>query len=396
MRIDKIPAKLKVFEEDFVVEEIGEKWRCAVSSEFLAGKPDLSKLEENDNREFLLCEMEKKGIDHFRAVRELASEIGKGHDAIGYAGSKDKKAWTSQRISIFNPDLELLKNFYHPNIYLKNFKWGKRKIKLGYLDGNHFRVVLRDLDKKIAVKIANEIRKQNGFPNYFGSQRFGSVRGNNVNIGLKILKRDFEGAVMEILTGVGGKEQEEVISARLRLRKEGDFSAALEYFPRYLRFERGLIEYLVRNPGDFVGSLIRGQRKSILMYVNSVQSKIFNEILEEALEERVDFSVKGQRCIPLFGYKMKFSQGKLGEIEQDVLKRFGLGFEDFNIEEIKYLRLKGGYRPALVEVSDLDVVLEGDEVYSGSSKMNVEFSLPSGVYATTFLGNYFDLEEVKD
>ena len=172
--MEKIQAKLKHKTEDFIVEEIQDKWVCKISQEFV--QPEI-RIDESA-RDFLWCELEKKDIDHFTTIKEIAHQLDKNVQAIGYAGTKDKQAHTSQRISIERPDIERVKVFHHPNIILKNFKWNKRKIKMGYLDANHFKVTLRDIDKKDAIKISSQIKKRTFFPNYFGPQRFGINQGN--------------------------------------------------------------------------------------------------------------------------------------------------------------------------------------------------------------------------
>lgn len=349
-----IPAKLKHLSEDFIVEEIGENWDAKISADF--NQPEIN-IEEEHPKEFLWCELEKKDIDHFTAIKEISNQLNKRPDEIGYAGTKDKKAWTSQRISVFQPNVEQLKKFYHPNIILKNFKWNKRKIKIGYLDGNHFKIILRDIDKKDAIKVSSVIRKLGWFPNYFGPQRFG-IKGNNVEIGKLILKRKFKEAVGEI-----SKENSR--------QKEN-----IEY-------------YLTKNPDDYLGVLKRLERKNMLMYINAVQSKIFNDILEQALEEKLTFTKQGQTSCLLVGYKSRFFDGKLGEIEQRILSSHNLTLEDFDVREVPYLRMKGSFRKAVTEIKDLEVEISDDEEFQGSKKIILSFTLPSGVYATTFLENFF-------
>ncbi|MCK5321183.1 tRNA pseudouridine(13) synthase TruD [Candidatus Pacearchaeota archaeon] len=386
-----IQAKIKDQVEDFIVEEIGDKWVCKVSDIFAPNlNPDLAGLDMNGSREFLWCEMEKQNIDHFQAIKEVALQIGKGVGAIGYGGTKDKKAWTSQRISIFQPDIEKIKAFHHPKITLKNFKWNKRKIKMGYLEANHFKITLRDIDKKDAIKISSSIRKTDWFPNYFGAQRFGSLRGNNVKIGKLIFKRKFKEAIWAILTDIGD-EQPEVKFAREKLKQEKDFATAVEYFPNYLRLEKQILFYLAKNPDDFLGAIKRAERKNILMFLHAVQSKIFNDILGQALEEGMDFTKEGQKSCLLMGYKTRFFNGRLGEIEQQVLADHDLKLEDFDIQEIPYFRIKGSFRKAVTEVKDLEVEVADDEKFSSSKKIILKFILPSGVYATTFLENFVNL-----
>ncbi len=352
-------AKLKHKVEDFIVEEIGEKWNAKISENFEV-PPTNNQIPttENSNAVFLWCELEKKDIDHFTAIKETLRLLGKRPDEIGYAGTKDKRAWTSQRISIFQPNLEKIKNFSHPNIILKNFKWNKRKIKMGYLEGNHFKIILRDIDKKDAMKVTKHIRNLEWFPNYFGPQRFGT-KGNNVKIGKLLLKRKFEEAVKEI------SEDNQ---------RQGE----------YMKY------HLSKNPEDYIGAIKKVDRKNMLMYINAAQSKIFNEILETALEENLSFTKQGQTSCLLIGYKTRFFNGRLGEIEQQILANHNLTLEDFDIKEIPYLRIKGSFRKAVTEIKDLEIETEDDEEFEGSKKITLEFTLPSGVYATTFLENFFN------
>ncbi|MBU3923534.1 MAG: tRNA pseudouridine(13) synthase TruD [Nanoarchaeota archaeon] len=348
--IEKVPAKIKHKPEDFIVEEIGDKWICTVEPTTNHRPPTT----ENSNAVFLWCELEKKNIDHFRAIEEISTALQTRE--IGYAGSKDKRAWTSQRISIFKPNIELVKNFSHPDIILKNFKWNKRKIKIGYLDGNHFKITLRDIDKKDAMTITKQIRNLEWFPNYFGSQRFGINQGN-VKIGKLLLKRKWAEALKEI----NGQESNDPLS-----------------------------------------SLKKINRKNMLMYINSVQSKIFNDILEQALEENIKFKLttNSQRltankqepssCL-LMGYNTRFFSGRLGEIEQQILTAHNLTLENFNIKELPFLRMKGSFRKAVTEIKDLEIETSDDDEFPGSKKIYLAFTLPSGTYATTFLENFFIL-----
>jgi tRNA(Glu) U13 pseudouridine synthase TruD len=125
------------------------------------------------------------------------------------------------------------------------------------------------------------------------------------------------------------------------------------------------------------------------MYINAVQSHIFNEILRRALEEGLDFTKKGQQSCLLVGYKTRFFDGRLGEIEREVLAENNLELNDFDVEEISYLRIKGSFRKAITEVTDLNIETEDDEEFLNSKKIILSFTLPSGVYATTYLENYF-------
>ncbi|MDD2444585.1 MAG: tRNA pseudouridine(13) synthase TruD [Candidatus Nanoarchaeia archaeon] len=395
MNKEKIPAKFKVNNQDFIVEEITKDEKICSVNLNPSDKIEIPEKPLDSKREFLWCEFQKQNIDQFRALKEFSSQIRKGLQAIGFAGTKDKNAITCQQISIFNPDLELIKNFKHNNIQIKNFHWEKRKIKLGYLKGNHFKITLRAIEKKDSIQIISTINKTKNFPNYFGPQRFGSVRQNNPQIGKLIIKRKFKEAINTILTQQSQNERTEVNEARKRLSLEKDYKNALTYFPEYLKFERQILNYLVQNSEDYIGVINKIERKQFLMYIHSLQSLLFNQILESALLEKIDFNIKGQQKIPLFGYKSNIDSGKLGEIEEEILNQNNIQLQDFNIQEIPYLRVRGDLRNALISVEDIIADSEDDELFPESKKVILEFSLPSGVYATTFLNIFFELIEEK-
>ncbi len=385
--MDNVYAKFKIKSEDFIVEEITRENRICDISDIKSNIPN------EPAKDFLWCDLIKKDIDEFRAIKELASSLNKGVDSIGFAGTKDKKAISCQQISIFKPDIDKISNFSHPNLKLKNFKWNKRKIKMGYLSGNHFIITLRDINAKDAIKISNKIKKTKFFPNYFGKQRFGSVRNNNDEIGKLIIKKKFKEAILKILTQTSSNEREEVIKARERLMIEKDYKKALEYFPLFLKFERNILYYLSQNTDDYIGAIKRVDRKQVLMFIHAIQSKIFNEILEIAIEEDFDFNKKGQQKIQLIGYKSRDEDNRIGEITKMVLKNNSIDKEDFNLREIPFLRITGQLRDAVINVKDLILNIENDDMFENSKKIIIDFSLPSGVYATTFLENFFDLDE---
>ena len=74
---------------------------------------------------------------------------------------------------------------------------------------------------------------------------------------------------------------------------------------------------------------------------------------------------------------------------QEVLDKHNLTLEDFNITEIPFLRIKGSFRKAITKIEDLEIETLDDDEFQGAKKIILEFTLPSGVYATTFLENFF-------
>jgi|SRR3989339_351492 len=377
--------------EDFIVEEIAEDGRVSeVSSDmnaFEGAKVDFGSLDVNDRRDFLYCDVEKRGIDHFSMLGILGNELHNYPHEIGYAGTKDKAAWTCQRISIFNADIERIRNFSYPGIILKNFRWGKHKIKTGDLKGNRFRIVLRDVDKD-AIKILSRVRNSEYLPNLFGGQRFGSLRKENVMIGRLILKGRYQEAVFAYLTAFGEGESDEVKSAKKKLKSEKKLMKAKEYFPKELRIEGLILDYLDKNREDWLGALKIIGEKTLLIMCQAVQSRLFNDIIEKAVNEGINLS---NQSISLIGYNSRFAPGRLGRIEHEVLEESGLELEDFDNADLPFLSLSATSRKALFKVQELDVQTAEDELFPLSKKIMLSFVLDSGVYATTFLEQFFEL-----
>ena len=375
--------------EDFIVEEIWGEEACKISSdskEVDNAKVDFEKLDINDRRAFLTCDLEKINIDHFTLMTIIYSELNSFSDDIGWAGIKDKFAWTCQKISIFKPNIDKIKSFSFNGIKLKNFKWSKRRVNVGNHTSNRFTVVLRDADTD-SMKILNKVRHSEYIPNFFGLQRFGSLRKENVRIGLLIFKEKFQEAVFEYLTAFGQDEDDEVINAKKKLKIEKDLISAREYFPKKLGVECRILDYLHSHPDNWIGALRIIGEKTLLLMCQSVQSKFFNDVLEQMIDDGL--VVLGQN-VSLLGCNSNFSPGKIGKIEKEVLESYNLEIKDFTVKKLPFLSLNGSTREAFFKVKVNDVDTQQDEIFNGSKKIILKFMIESGSYATTFLEQFFD------
>src|SRR3989344_3766580 len=108
-------GRIKKLASDFKVKEVGlEKKTCKI----LAFNDDSSKNSFENNwpqkeagKDQLVLTMEKFNLDQNNAIRIISRILGTSHQRIGYAGMKHKRAITSQKISIWNPDYDKIKNF---------------------------------------------------------------------------------------------------------------------------------------------------------------------------------------------------------------------------------------------------------------------------------------------
>lgn len=104
---------------------------------------------------------------------------------VGYAGLKDRNAVTTQWFSLYLPGREIedvgsmLEEPLASCIEILQQSRHQRKLRPGTLEGNRFRIAVRDCSgDKAALEQTLQDIKQYGMPNYFGEQRFGQAFGN--------------------------------------------------------------------------------------------------------------------------------------------------------------------------------------------------------------------------
>jgi len=166
-----VTGKIKVQSSDFVVEEQ------------LPFTPEGS-------GEHVFLHIQKIGENTEYVARALARIAGVRQRDIGVAGLKDRHAVTTQWFSVWLPT----KN--EPNwadveteaIKILQVIRHTRKLKRGVLTGNQFTLVIRDFngDQEQCEQQLQTIKAQ-GFPNYFGEQRFG-YQGQNIKTALALFE----------------------------------------------------------------------------------------------------------------------------------------------------------------------------------------------------------------
>jgi tRNA pseudouridine13 synthase len=263
-----------------------------------------------------------------------------------------------------------------------------------------------------------EIGEVGGLPNFYGHQRFGTTRPITHLVGRALVQGRFEEAAMLFLAKPSPYEHPASRQARQELESTHDFKAALENFPRQLRFERMMLSRLAENPTDYVGAFQRLPVKLQALFVQAHQSYLFNRFLSERLKRGIplneavvgDFVVGVERsglplttvskvvtadildalnaqikagkqrvALPIVGARGKLSGGVMGEIEGGILRAEGIGDESGWLNEISRVGGKGGLRTAATPVRDFKI----QGIAENSAK--VSFMLLRGCYATVLL-----------
>lgn len=150
--------------------------------------------EASGSGEHLLLYVRKKGLSTFELLQILSSAIGCKVRDIGYAGLKDKASISHQFLSIHRSKLEVLESasafLESQQVKFLSITPHNNKLKIGHLKGNHFFVRLKKVSPTSALKLQTTLENltKSGFPNYFGFQRFGKD-GDNYKSGEAIAKR---------------------------------------------------------------------------------------------------------------------------------------------------------------------------------------------------------------
>ena len=382
-KVQKVGGVLKYIPSDFVVEEIDG------SGEVLSVDGKYSYVEGCGD--FLHVVMKKRNVDTISAVFSICSKLGVSGARVNYAGVKDKAAVSVQRISFYKMPAGRISGLRMKDIQLYPVGRGS-KVYLGDLWGNRFTVCVRNVGlscDELRGYVEGVVGEMNGFfPNFFGGQRFGSVRPVTCPVGRAILAGDVSRAVCEYISRVFEGEDEGISSVR-RVAVT-DRVRALRDFPRSYVYERIMLEHLIAHEGDYYGAFMRlplGLRK---MFVNAVQSYVFNEVLRLMVKDGV--CVEGLR-IPIVGYlyAKRIVEEAADKYVGRVLRKEKIRPEMFRLRDFPELSSEGGHRVAFEKFCDFEVVsVEKDEMFLGKSKVVLRFSLPKGCYATVFLGEFFD------
>ena len=380
---------------DFVVEEVlvdGSKARVQGSESGVGGMVLGSSLLKS---RYLLCVLVKRNWDTLIAVGKVAGQLGLRSGQVQIAGIKDAKAVTAQFVTLEDVSLEAVQKLGLKDIELRPIGYLRTALSTYYLLGNDFRVVVRGIRYSRRViedrvrKTLDEVGSVGGVANFFGHQRFGTVRPVTHLVGKELVRGRVKEAAMLFLAEPSPLEHPGSRVAREGLRDSLDFEGALAGFPRQLRYERLMLERLVEVPGDFAGAFMVLPSRLRCLFVEAFQSFLFNRFLSVRLKrgrglgvaEVGDFVVSVERsgvplyglfkvvsvenvgevnraiasgrmrvAIPLVGYGQGLSQGVQGDIEREVLEEEGVVPGDFRVRCFPELGSRGQLRAVVAPV----------------------------------------------
>lgn len=312
--------------------------------------------------EHLWLYLKKTGVNTTHLATLLAKWANIPTKHVGFSGIKDRHATTYQWFSLYvsnnAPDLANFETFFtkelkdNESVTLLKHSYHQKKLNRGTHKANHFDILLKDVkidDIKTFDAVFCECA-QIGFPNFFGSQRFGRDGGNldkAHQLFAKAQKHNFKPKAKDSLI---------ISSARSHIFNE-------------------ILALRVANNTWHTG--IDGD-----VFNLDGTGSLFGAELDETIAQRLK---EGDihPTAPLFGKGGKQASGHALKIEQDILER-----EDIHPLAQGLLMLTTGQRRAL------RVIPKNATYQYENNCLRLQFDLATGSFATSFLD--FLVEELVD
>jgi tRNA pseudouridine13 synthase len=318
-------GRIKQEPEDFLVEEI-PAYTPAGQGEY----------------HYLWVEKRDLGAEFF--LRLAARKLGVPAAELGTAGLKDRRAVTRQWLSVpaaLEPNLAALDG---DGITVLAASRHGNKLRPGHLQGNRFRIRIRDVDPAAAGRLPALLDRlrQVGLANFYGPQRFGRG-GETLALGMQLLRGEPAKRVGRFL-----------LKLALSAAQSALFNACLAR-----RLADGLLRTVLA--GDVLAKWPHGG-----MFTAA------DVAAEQARFDRRETVITG----PMFGKKMYPAAADVAAArEAAVLEAAGLTPQAFAGHG---KMLGGARRKYLVYLDDLAGAVEGPDVV-------LTFTLPAGSYATVLL-----------
>lgn len=275
--------------------------------------------------EYLHFTLYKENKDTLEVLFFIASQLKIPVKNFQFAGTKDRRGVTVQRVAVRRIYADRLANLNRMarGWRVGDFAYRKHGLALAELDGNEFHLTLRDchfddedglsFEKRIALAMdvlgkAATSFQEHGFINYYGLQRFGTYTTGSHDTGRLMLKGDLKGAIDSILTypehllsenvdttGMTKVPQDDInrADAISAWRKSGGMSAeAARSLPRRFQAEAAIMQYLSKlrrqqskkkqddgevENDDWQGALVQIPRNLMLIYPHAYQSYVWNK-----------------------------------------------------------------------------------------------------------------------
>ncbi|OZJ04650.1 hypothetical protein BZG36_02895 [Bifiguratus adelaidae] len=344
----------------------------------------------------------KENKDTMEVVNNLARTLRCQPKVFGYAGTKDKRGVTVQKITAFKIHAERIAglNRTMSGCRFGNFRYVRDPLRLGNLKGNRFTIVLRNVHGANEEDIVKSLSclKENGFINYYGMQRFGTASTPTNEIGRLMLQEKWADTVDLILRPRSG-ENEMFTRARKLWADTKDAEATIKLFPKRAVAECQILHAFAKRGStkDALGAINAIPRNLRLMYVHAYQSYVWNCAASERIAkygqekpvigdlvfeknadtpdmadvelDDVDVDRKMPKVLvldtntidnytiydvvlPQPGHKVIYPTNEIGIFYEDLMAKDGLNPHEM-VRKVKEYSLTGAYRKLMAKPNDL-------------------------------------------
>lgn len=208
---------------------------------------------------------------------------------VGFAGIKDKRALTSQFITIPSSAAINIGDLQGAGFSLRHVGFSRFQLKRGMLRGNWFTITVRDVDFDNLQELDRWLREalssitSSGLFGYYGYQRFGVSHPITHLIGKHIIRGEEEQAVDLILKAFS---EQDCIEANIirQLISENNLSLALKLCPAG-SYEHMILSTIL-SKGDARSALKMLRQSLKQLFIHGYQAYIFNKALSRMIEER--------------------------------------------------------------------------------------------------------------
>jgi tRNA pseudouridine13 synthase len=384
-------VKLRRLPEDFLVEELAE---------VAPGAGD-----------FALYRLRKRSLGTPEAIEALLRRWKLPRASVSFGGLKDRHADTVQFLTVRHGPRRGLEQ---ENLHLEYLGQVGRPFTPGDIVGNRFAITIRDLPSGEVAHAQSVLPRveQDGVPNYFDDQRFGSQGESGEFVARAWCLGDYDRALWLALADPNSHDRPDDREQKRTLREHwGQWDQCLPLLADSPR--RDIVRFLAGRPRDFRGALARVDVDLRGLYLAAFQSALWNRMLATLLREtcsvaqlaeaevgdqRVPFPLgldDAQRAelhaaqLPLPTARSRHEAGRYAELMRRVVAAAGLEPHQLRVKYPRDSFFSKGNRPAVVLPRSATWQAEKDELYPRREKLRLSFELPRGSYATILIKRLF-------
>jgi tRNA pseudouridine13 synthase len=251
----------------------------------------------------------------------------------------------------------------------------------------------------------------NGVPNYFDSQRFGSLGESGQFIAHPWCLGDYERALWLGLADPNIHDRANEREQKRVLREQwGNWSQLKAQSGRWDADHpaKSIVGFLASQPHDFRRAIALVRQDLRSLWLAAFQSHLWNQILAASrqvcrpeqcdvvdrwprraiLPQSLDAALRDQLArtvLPLLRSLAPRSLAAKGFVADHVLAAEGIELRQIRVKYPRDSFFSKGDRPAVLLPGDLQQATAADDLYPGRQKLTLWFTLPRGAYATVLV-----------